>query len=274
MAKHQLLSGLIYALSTAIGLVAFFYPFVAITLNNTQSLQVMGQAHMGDAPLVLTMLVGLSFVALLFDIQGQTVNTKVVALLGVLVSMNAILRFIEVALPGPGGFSPIFVLIVLSGYVYGGRFGFQMGVMTLVVSALITGTIGPWLPYQMLTAGWVGLTAPLCLPLVQAVGGQEHKGREAIVLALFGALWGFIYGAIMNIWFWPFMTGPAAQSWSPGVGIIEGLQRYALFYVVTSLGWDIFRAAGNGLLIGVLGVPVLRVLRRFHRRFDFTYDVS
>jgi energy-coupling factor transport system substrate-specific component len=271
--KHRMLSGMIYGLSSAIGLVAFMYPFIAPELLASH-MNRMGQAHGGDAPLMLTMLVGLSFVALLFDIQGQTMNTKVIALLGVLVSMNAVLRFVEVAIPGPGGFSPIFVLITLTGYVYGGRFGFQMGVMTLIVSALITGALGPWLPYQMLTAGWVGLTAPLCRVATRLFHRwlprwQEHS--EVAVLVLFGALWGFLYGVVMNIWFWPFMSGPVSQAWNPDSTLIEALQRYTTFYLLTSLGWDVFRAFGNGALIAIVGIPVLRTLRRFQQRFDFAY---
>ena len=63
-----------------------------------------------------------------------------------LVAVNATLRFLEVALPGPGGFSPIFPLIVLAGYVFGGRFGFLMGALTLLVSAIVTGASGPGCP--------------------------------------------------------------------------------------------------------------------------------
>ena len=47
----------------------------------------------------------------------------------------------------------------LAGYIFGARFGFLLGVMTLLVSALLTGGVGPWLPYQMFTAGWIGLTS-------------------------------------------------------------------------------------------------------------------
>jgi energy-coupling factor transport system substrate-specific component len=264
--KQRIFSGLIYGLSSAIGIIAFLYPFFMPVVMQSQAL---GQAHSGDAPLMLTILVALSFIALVFEIQGQAIGAKVIALLGVLVAMNAILRFIEVAIPGPGGFSPIFVLIILCGYVYGGRFGFQMGVLTLIVSALITGGVGPWLPYQMLTAGWVGLSAPLCRPFIHLFG--EGGWAEIAILALFGAGWGIMYGIIINVWFWPFMTGPAEQSWIPGMGVVDSVQRYAVFYVVTSLFWDAFRGFGNAALIVAFGLPTLRALRRFRQRFDFEY---
>jgi hypothetical protein len=49
------------------------------------------------------------------------------------------------------------------------------------------------------------------------------------------------------------------------------LQRYALFYMTTSFVWDAMRAVGNGLLILAFGGAILRVLRRFHARFAYTY---
>ncbi len=308
---RRILSTLIYVLSSTIGVVAFLYPF---WLPAVQKTAVMGMAHANDAPLMLTVLVGLCFVALLIEVQGEAVGAKFVALLGVLVSMNAILRFIEVAVPVPGGFSPVFFLIILTGYVYGGRFGFLMGTMTLFVSALMTGGVGPWLPYQMFTTGWVGLTAPLCGWVVQAfqhlvvapassrvrqdtdaTGATHATGQcvapdspfslanclssdkvqntvEIVALAVFSAVWGFLYGAIMNIWFWPYATGSVAHYWEPGVGVWDTLQRYALFYVVTSLVWDLFRALGNIALMVAIGGATLRVLRRFKRRFDFSYS--
>ena len=199
---------------------------------------------------MLTLLVGLCLAVLLLEAQSQGVSTKTVALLGVLVAVNATLRFVEVAIPGPGGFSPIFPLIVLAGYVFGARFGFLLGVLTLLVSAILTGGVGPWLPYQMFAAGWVGLSAPLCRPLVRLLGGQGSKG-EVAVLAVFGGYWGLLYGAIMNIWFWPYAIGPSQMYWQPGIGAWETLQRYLLFYAVTSLVWDLARMLGNMLLIAI-----------------------
>jgi energy-coupling factor transport system substrate-specific component len=266
--RERLLSFAIYGLSTGIGVLAFLYPFWQPTVKQTA---IQSQARAGEAPLVLTFLVGLCFAVLLLEVQSQAVSTKLLALLGILVSMNAILRFAEVAIPGPGGFSPVFFLIILTGYVFGGRFGFLMGSLTLLASALITGTTGPWLPYQMLTAGWVGMSAPLCRPSVWLLRG-EGKWAEVMVLAAFGGFWGLVYGGIINIWFWPFATGPVDQYWQPGVSLLETLKRYGAFYLTTSLIWDSLRSVGNATLILAFGLPTLRALRRFHQRFAFSYQ--
>lgn len=268
---QALSSGAIYALTTAIGLVAFFYPFWLPSVAQGFS---GGMAHAGDAPLILTLLVGLAFAVLLLEVQSAAISAKTVALLGVLVAINSLLRFADVAIPAPGGFSPIFVLIILGGYVYGARLGFLLGVLTLLVSALITGSVGPWLPYQMFTAGWAGMSASLCCPLVRAISGTESgigRRREVWLLAFFGGLWGLLYGAMMNIWFWPFVAGSADQYWTPGLSLWATVQRYAVFYVATSLAWDVARLVGNAGLILALGMPLLRVLRRFHDRFTFVY---
>jgi energy-coupling factor transport system substrate-specific component len=266
--KVRLLSLVIYGLSTLLGALAFVYPFLQSTVRKEA---MMGQAHARDAPLLLTLLVGICFTAILLEVQAEAGGAKLVALVGILVSINSLLRFAEVAIPGPGGFSPIFFLIVLTGYVFGGGFGFLMGSLTLLASGLITGSIGPWLPYQMYTAGWIGLSAPACRPLVTMLRGRG-TWREVLVLAVFGGVWGLIYGAIMNIWFWPFAIGPADQHWQPGMGVTDTLNRYFVFYAVTSLPWDMTRLLGNVVLILAFGLPTLRALRRFRRRFAFTYQ--
>jgi energy-coupling factor transport system substrate-specific component len=258
------ISIIIYGLTTIIGMVAFLYPFWLPSVIQNET----GLAHAADAPLLLTILVGLAFAVLLLEVQTAAGSAKMVALLGVLVAINSVLRFADAAIPGPGGFTPVFVLIILTGYVYGARVGFLLGVLTFLVSGLITGGVGPWLPYQMFTAGWVGLSAPLVRPLARLLHWQDKWG-ETLLLALWGALWGLLYGALMNLWFWPYATGGADQYWTPGISFAATLQRYALFYLVTSLVWDTMRAAGNALLLLAFGTSILRVLRRFHARFAF-----
>ena len=244
----------IYALTAAIGLLAFLYPVVMA-----------GQA--ASTPLLLAFVVGLSFVALLLEVQGDAMNAKFVALLGILTAMNAALRFAEVAIPGPGGFSPIFFFIIVTGYVYGGRFGFLLGALTLLVSALITGGVGPWLPYQILTAGWVGLSSPLLRPLVRWLR-LEGRWPEVVLLALFGLGWGLLYGALLNLSSWAFIVGPGAPM---PTTLRETLRQYAIFYVTTSLVWDLARGFGNMALTLAFGATTLRVLRRFYKHFSFVY---
>jgi energy-coupling factor transport system substrate-specific component len=180
------------------------------------------------------------------------------------------LRFVEVAIPGPGGFSPVFFLIILVGYVFGGRLGFLMGALTLLVSALVTGGVGPWLPGQMFTVGWVGMSAPLLRRRPSTGSGGGRRG-EIGRLIVFGAAWGLLYGAVMNLWAWPFIAGPADQYWAPGAGLKAALERYLAYYLVTSLAWDLARSAGNVLILSVMGAPTLRALRRFKDRFTFVY---
>jgi energy-coupling factor transport system substrate-specific component len=267
---RRIISGFIYALSAAIGVLAFVYPFFTPAPSPAR----IGLAHGHDAPLVTTALVGLSLVALLVELYGQTLSAKTVAMLGVLVAIASVLRFIEVAVPMPGGFSPVFAPIILAGYVFGGRFGFLMGTFTLLVSALVTGGVGPWLPYQMFTAGWAGMSAGWLrqIPKPKAQSPREPLGfgvLDLFLLAVFGFVWGLLYGVIINAYFWPFARGAVEQTWAPGIGVGETLARYAAFYVATSLGWDVVRALGNVALILLLGAPTIKALARFRRRFHF-----
>lgn len=273
--KLRLFNLAIYMAATVSGLLVLLYPFFLPAFAQQTGF---GTLRASEMPVMMTVLLGLCLLVLLFEAQGPFVNTKLIALLGILVAINSALRFIETALPGPGGFTPIFFLIILVGYVFGGRVGFLMGALTLLVSALVTGGVGPWLPAQMFTAGWVGMSTPVLRPIINVfTERQTRKGKitnrpEIILMAGFGLLWGFMYGAIMNLWQWPFIAGPQSQSFSTGLGLAATLQHYLSFYLVTSLLWDTVAAVGNVLLILALGGPALRALRRFRQRFEFSYS--
>jgi energy-coupling factor transport system substrate-specific component len=260
---RRLASALIYALSAAVGVLAFVYPFFPVAAGPTR-----GQ----DAALVAAGLVGLALIGLLVELQGRTLSAKTVALLGVLVAISSVLRFIETAIPMPGGFSPVFAPVILAGFVFGSRFGFLMGAFTLLVSALITGAVGPWLPYQMFAAGWAGMTAGW-LGRVRGLQQAQSRGslrwQGLLALAVFGFAWGLLYGVVINLYFWPFASGATDQTWAPGLSLWETLRRYAAFYAVTSLAWDLARAVGNSALILLLGPATIGALTRFRRRFYF-----
>lgn len=267
---RRVISIAIYALCAAIGLLAFLYPFLLPSTPKAPT----AMAHSQDAPLTTAALVGLSVIALLVELQGQAISAKTVAMLGVLVAITSVLRFIEVVVPLPGGVSLVFAPILLCGYVFGARFGFLMGAFTLLASGLVTGGVGPWLPYQMFAAGWMGLSAGWLGGIALVRGKSSHRvrglgRRELTLLSVFGFGWGLLFGAIMNVYFWPFATGPANQAWSAGASLGEALARYGAFYLATSLGWDVARAVGNVALILLLGAPTVRALARFRLRFHF-----
>jgi energy-coupling factor transport system substrate-specific component len=255
---ERALSGAILALASALGLGAFLYPFFLPGLPSTGMM-----AHANDAPLLFVLLLLLSLIAVLAAMTGRQMTSKLVALLGILTALNAMLR----AIPGPAGFSAMFLLPILAGYCYGPTFGFLLGALSLLVSALIGGGVGPWMPYQMFTAGWVGMLSGWLPEL------RTHPRVEPVMLAIWGGALGFIFGAIMNIWFWPYLAAGSGQSpgtaWQPGMSAVSALRSYLIFYVVTSLWWDLARATGNALLLLLFGGAMLRVLRRFRSRFRF-----
>jgi energy-coupling factor transport system substrate-specific component len=248
--------------ASLVGISGFLYPFILPAIAQGEE----SRARAGDAPYLLALVTVLCLIAIVVELDrgrpevGST--SKTVALLGSLVAIDATLRLVPTFL----GASPIFILIVLTGFVFGPALGFQMGALTLLLSGFITGGIGPWLPYQMLGAGWIGMTA----------GWLPHpasRRTRLVMLSLFGAVWGLAFGLLLNLWFWP-VTAPGMGAdvglyWRPGLDFAETGRRYLSFYLVTSLGYDLFRAAGNVALTLLLGGPVLVVLERFRARFTW-----
>jgi energy-coupling factor transport system substrate-specific component len=264
VALDQILNVGTLLLVSLIGIAAFLYPFVQPRESGAAAQGGPGGvAHSRDAPLMFVILIVLSLGAVMGNMTGSNggLNAKMVASLGVLTAVNAVLRVV----PGPAGFSAMFALPILCGYCYGATFGYLLGVLSLAVSALLGAGIGPWLPYQMFAMGWVGMTSAW-LPRL------PHRPRlEVVLLAAWGLLWGIGFGFVLNVWFWPFVydSTQAGLYWRPGVRPVDALRRYLAFYAVTSVWWDVGRAAGNVVLIGLFGAPVLRLLRRFGRRFTF-----
>jgi len=88
------------------------------------------------------------------------------------------------------------------------------------------------------------------------------------VVAAYGWAWAFLYGAILNLWFWPFQVDGGALSYAPGLSLDQTLHHYWSFYVATSFAWDAAGALANAILIAVTGRALLRSLRRFATRLD------
>jgi energy-coupling factor transport system substrate-specific component len=250
--RLRLRASVLLASASVLGLVAFCWPLLVHAHAGENS------AHSVDAPWVFVALVPLLLAIIVSEISEGSLDAKAVALLGILAACGAALR---IPSPGIDGFEPLWFLVILSGRVYGRGFGFVMGASVIFVSALITGGVGPWMPFEMLGGAWMGLAAG-CLP--RATGT-----RELVLLAGYAVVACLLYGALLNLWFWPFLAGGTTFGFLPGAGFVDNLHRFVLFDLTTSLGFDIPRAATNAVLILVLGRPVLGALRRVSKRAAF-----
>ncbi len=250
-------SGLMLTLAGIAGLIAFSWPlFVTPSIGFSATL----------APMVFAMVLPLVLAVVLSELSGRDLDAKGLAMLGVLTAVGAVLRPLGT---GAVGMEPIFFLLIVGGYVFGPGFGFAQGSLTLLASALLTGGVGPWLPYQMLAAGFVGLGAGL---LPHSASHQPTRRRREIAwmcgYAFFAA---FAYGWLMDFAFWPFGIGPDTQfSFRPEAGAMANLHTFVLYNLVTSMGWNLGRALTSMILLLVLGPGLLHVLRRAARRASFS----
>lgn len=238
------------ALTALAGLVAFAWPLFLAPASVVSPLQ---------APLVFALVLPLILAVVVADLTGDGMDVKALAMLGVLAAVGAILRPLGT---GTAGMEPIFFLLILGGRVFGPGFGFAQGALTLFASSLLTAGVGPWLPYQMIAAGFVGLGAGL-LP-------RARGWAELALLAAWGFAASFAYGWLMDFAFWPFGLGTSTQfSFDPSAGPLRNLHVFVLYNLVTSMGWNLGRALTSVALIALLGPGLLHVLRRAARRGGF-----
>ncbi|WP_367323511.1 ECF transporter S component [Streptomyces sp. HUAS ZL42] len=248
------------ALTSAVGIAAFTWPFLAPPTSQLT-------AHAQDAPWLFAGLLVLLVAVVAATISESGLGPKAVAMLGVLAATGAALRPIGA---GTAGIEPMFFLMVLSGRVLGPGFGFVLGSVTMFASALLTGGVGPWMPFQMLAMGWFTMGAGL-LP-----GADRLRGRtERLLLAAYGFLAAFAYGTAMNLAGWPFMGALASNiSFDPQAAVPANLARFVAYCLATSLGWDLGRAVVTVVLTLALGPAVLKALRRATRRAAFETPVT
>jgi energy-coupling factor transport system substrate-specific component len=246
--------------ASLVGLAGFTWPLFDARLAGTSA----SSAHSSDAPWLFIALLALLLAVVLAEVGEGGIDAKAVAVLGVLAGCGAALRPLS---GGATGFSFVFFLLIPAGRVLGRSFGFVLGAVTLLASALLTGQVGPWLPFEMLGCAWTGFGAG-CLP---AARGRWEVG----LLAAYGAVSGLLYGLMLNLSFWPFARYlPSQVAFVPGGSIATNLVHWVRFDLTTSLGFDVPRAVGNAVLVLVLGGPVLVALRRVARRAAFDVPPS
>lgn len=224
-----------------------------------------------DPPFLFLALLPVVVAVVLAEISEGGLDARVLALLGVLSAVNALVRAVS---PGLSGVELVFFLLIVSGRVLGPGFGFALGCTSLFASALMTAGVGPWLPYQMLVSAWVGMGAGL---LPRRVTGRA----ELALLAAYAVVASYLFGLLMNLSGWPFLLGVAVPgsdselSYVAGAPLLENLHRFLLYTLLTSTGgWDTMRAVTTVVMVVVLGPAVLAVLRRAARRATITGTVA
>lgn len=246
-------SALTLSLGSLAGLIMFVWPLLVQT-SGTGRIQ---------PPFVFLALVPLVVVLILAEVSEGGLDARVLAVLGVLSAINAVLRGLSA---GVAGVELVFFLLILAGRVFGPAFGFVLGCTSLFASALLTAGVGPWLPFQMLASAWVGLGAGL---LPRRVSGRW----EIAMLVGYGVVAAYAFGILMNLSGWPFLAGVEVPGHEGSLGfvagdpILENLRRFGVYTLLTSTGsWDTGRAITNSVAIVLLGPAVLTTLRRAARR--------
>lgn len=247
-------SAAVLALASLAGLLMFCWPLLVQTGRGAGEVA---------PPFVFLVLLPVVVVVVLAEVTEGGMDAKALAVLGLLTAVEAVMRGLSA---GVGGIELVFFLLVLGGRVFGAGFGFVLGCTSLFASALLTGGVGPWLPFQMLASAWVGLGAGL-LP-------RGPRGRsEILMLVGYGIVAAYLYGLLLNLSSWPFVLGvdvpghTGSLSFVPGAPLLANLHRFGVYTLLTSTGsFDTGRAITNTVSLAVLGPAVLTTLRRASRR--------
>jgi energy-coupling factor transport system substrate-specific component len=238
----------VVALSAAASLLMFTWPLF-LRVSNPNQATIAQAAFIALMPVVL--------VILLVEFSSGNLDSRRLAVLGLLISINAVIRLLGA---GVSGIETAFFLIILGAFVFGASFGFILGSGSLLVSALLGAGVGPWLPFQMMAAGLVGIGAGLL--------GLFRWKRPLLAVGSYAVVASFFYGALMTMWNWPFLAGLGSSlSFIPGAPIGTNLLGFLKYELLTGgLLWDFGRAATTVTLIALTGKTLLATLNRVANR--------
>jgi energy-coupling factor transport system substrate-specific component len=188
-------------------------------------------------------LISIFFIILRFE--KRKIEARELVLLAVLAAIAAVGRIPFASIPSV---QPTTFVIMISGLVFGAESGFMIGVIAALASNMILGQ-GPWTPWQMMAWGLVGLTA-----------GLLNQSRLMATLhgkIIFGIVWGFLFGWIMNLW----SLLAIAQSG-------EALNiKYIYTYLASSVLFDFFHSISNVIFLVLFSKSWIKILTRFKRKY-------
>jgi energy-coupling factor transport system substrate-specific component len=201
----------------------------------------------------------------LISSSNNQLDSKSIALLAVLTALIAALRPMGT---GAVGIEPMWFVLILSARVFGPSFGFLLGTLSMLLSAILTGGMGPWVAYQAFAAGWIGLGVAL---IPRSLRGK----KEIFALVIYGILAAEFFGIAMDLQFWPWALGTDTQlSYLAGAPIAENLSRFFSYHFLSAMAWDIPRAIFTASLIAIAGKSILQTLRRAHTKAAFLTPIE
>jgi len=227
----------------------FFWPFF-ISAENAKQANVAQAIFIVLMPLLVTLL--------LSEFSAGKIDSRQLAVLGVLIALNSVIRLLGA---GTAGIETIFFLILIGAFVFGSGFGYLLGAGSIAVSALISGGVGPWMPFQMMAAGLLGL-------LAGALPKLASKSLQITMLIITAVITSYLYGFLMTLWNWPFLAGTGTTiSYLPGAAPLENLGRFITYEIFTGgLLWDTGRAITTAVLVALTAPALLTTLNRAARR--------
>lgn len=191
--------------------------------------------------LVSLLFAGLIMIPFVLRFEWRSLGSREMVLLSLMIAIAAVSRVPFAGLPSV---QPTTFVIIVTAVVFGAESGFVVGAGAALVSNIFLGQ-GPWTPWQMLSWGLVGLTAGM----LRNTFIMKWKSFRM----LFGFVWGFLFGWIMNLWV---MTG--MENWS--------LSTFAMVYAA-SLYFDLAHALSNVVFLTLFASAWIRILQRFQRKY-------
>ncbi|MFX3625347.1 MAG: ECF transporter S component [Ectobacillus sp.] len=185
---------------------------------------------------------GLIMLPLYIRFEKKAFASREIVLLAVLAAVAAVSRIPFSALPSV---QPTSFVIIVSAIVLGGEAGFVIGATAALVSNLFLGQ-GPWTPWQMFAWGMMGLSAGLL--------GKTFILQTKWTRLLFGAVWGLLFGWIMNLW--------VLLGFLQDVTWASFLATYA-----TSFYFDVAHALSNVFFLALFSAQWIKILTRFKGKY-------
>ena len=195
---------------------------------------------------ILTIIAIILILVILFlQYELKKISTKEISLIAVISGVSAVSRIPFAAIPSV---QPCTFIIICTGYVFGPTAGFMVGATTAIISNMFLGH-GPWTIFQIFAWGLIGMSSSFL--------GRHRVKKTGLVI--FGVIWAYIFGWIVNLWFF--------------IGYVYPHNLNTLFFTMgSSIGFDTLHAIGNTVFLVLLGEKTIVIFQRYKDRFHICFE--